>query len=215
MYKSGVVEVKALSSISLEVYKGDLIAITGPSGAGKTTLLRIISGLETPTSGKVIIDGLDITKLSAFEVAWFRRRKIGFKPQEALLIPSLTLLHNVALPLLLAGYPLTKAEEAAKNLLTRLGLGDKVHRKPNEVSGGEAERASLARALIGEPPILILDEPTTHLDEDTANMVLDLLKEHNEKTKATMVVATLDEKVFAIASRAYYMKGGRLIPKSS
>ena len=214
-YKSGGFEVKALSTISLEIYKGDLIAITGPSGAGKSTLLRIISGLEPPSSGKVVIDGLDITKLSAFEVAWFRRRKIGFKPQEALLIPSLTLLHNVALPLLLAGYPLVKAEEAAERLLDRLGIGDKIRRRPSEVSGGEAERASLARALIGEPPILVLDEPTTHLDEDTAGMVLELLKEHNERTRATMIVATLDEKVFKIASRAFYMRGGKLILKSS
>lgn len=188
-----------------------IVVIAGPSGAGKTTLIRIISGLEIPTSGSVFIDGVEISRLGAYELAWFRRKKIGFKPQDPVLIPQLTVLENVALPLLFNYVDRDKAMKSAKELLEDIGLSHRLNHKPEQLSGGEYERVSFAQTIIGSPPIVILDEPTAHLDLDNSKKIASIIRRMQRETGSLYIVTTLEQSIIEGANKLVHLMNGRLI----
>jgi len=189
------VEVQALRGVSLNIEKGEFVSIQGPSGAGKTTLLNIIGGLDKPTSGRVIIDGTDITNLGEKELARFRREKIGFIFQTYNLVPLLTALENVELPMMLSGrFSEAEAQRRAEELLALVGLEERMHHRPTQLSGGEQQRVAIARALANEPAIILADEPTGNLDPDTAVGIMKVLDRIN-RTGTTVVMATHDSTI--------------------
>ncbi len=194
----GSVVTEALRGIDLEVMRGNFTCIVGPSGHGKSTLLHILGGLDRPTSGKVFLDGVDMTQLSDNELTEIRLRRTGFVFQFFNLVPNLTALENVELPLMFAGISANKQEVKAKDLLDQLGLADKLNSKPNQLSGGQQQRVAIARALANEPDILLMDEPTGNLDSGSGAEVLDYVVRVNKEGK-TMVLVTHHE---GIAERA-------------
>lgn len=187
-----------------------IVVISGLSGAGKSTLIRIIAGLQSPTSGSVYIDGIDITRLGAYELAWFRRKKIGFKPQDPVLIPHLTLVENVALPLLFNYVSKEKALCEAKRVLEEVGLGNRIDHKPDEISGGEYERTSFAQTIIGSPPIVILDEPTAHLDAESSRRIAEIIMKKQKETGSMYIVTTLEPTLIEEAEKKVCLVSGKL-----
>lgn len=210
-YKVGKCEISALEEITMHLPESGIVIISGPSGAGKSTLIRTIAGLEAPTKGSVYIEGVDITRLGAYELAWFRRKKIGFKPQSPKLIPQLTLLENVALPLMFNYVPRKRALMTAKDLLLEVGLGERIMHKPDEVSGGEYERASLAQTIIGTPPLVILDEPTAHLDPENSRKIADLVKAKQKESDSLYIVTTLEDTIIRGADLKIYINKGKVL----
>ncbi len=197
--------------MTLQLPENGIVIISGPSGAGKSTLIRIIAGLETPTSGSVFVEGVDITRLGAYELAWFRRKKFGFKPQDPKLIPHLTVLENVALPLMFNFVERKRALSIAKKLIEEVGLEERADHKPEEISGGEYERASLAQTIIGSPPIVILDEPTAHLDPDSSKRIADLIKRRQKEFDSLYIVTTLDASIIQGANQVVSIERGRVL----
>ncbi|NOZ59777.1 MAG: ABC transporter ATP-binding protein [Euryarchaeota archaeon] len=191
VYRLGRVEVRALSGISLEIPRGEYVSIMGPSGSGKSTLMNLIGALDRPTSGRVYIDGVDISGLNDDQLALLRRKKVGFVFQQFNLIGKLTALENVALPMWFAGIPRAARMRRAKELLELVGLGERLHHKPAELSGGERQRVAIARALANDPEIILADEPTGNLDTSSGMAVIELLEELNRLGK-TLVVVTHD-----------------------
>ncbi len=173
-------------------------------------MIRTIAGLETPTTGRVYVEGIDITRLGAYEMAWFRRKKFGFKPQDPKLIPYLTLVENVALPLLLNYTPESVAFKVARDLISEVGLEDRADHKPTEVSGGEYERASLAQTIIGSPPIVILDEPTAHQDPETSARIAEMIKAQQRKLNSLYIVTTLEESIIEDADQMISICKGKI-----
>ncbi len=206
--KSEVLEV--LKEVNISVPEGEIVGIFGPSGSGKSTLLHILSGLDRPSSGKVFFAGEEISSLSDEELFTLRNRKIGFLFQFHYLLPEFTALENVFLPLLIRNGNLTGAKEKAKELLATLAMAERMHHKPEELSGGEKQRVSLARALIGEPLCLFLDEPTGNLDAQHSENLLFLLKKVNSERKTTMLIVSHNERVKEIVDKVYYLVDGRL-----
>ncbi|MFW5678965.1 MAG: ABC transporter ATP-binding protein [Pseudomonadota bacterium] len=203
---SGPVDV--LNGIDLEVEAGTSLAIVGPSGSGKSSLLAVIAGLEPPTSGAIVVDGTDVASLDENARADWRRRHLGILFQSFHLIPTLTALENVAVPLELAGR--RDAEEAARTWLERVGLGARTHHRPSQLSGGEQQRVALARALVAGPRLVLADEPTGNLDGATAHDVADLLFALPREAGATLLVITHDPRLAARADRQVRMADGRL-----
>lgn len=201
----------AVRSVSCQVARGEFVAVTGPSGSGKSTLLALLSGLDKPTRGRVMLDGTDLSLLSEDQLALLRREKVGFVFQSFHLVPSLTALQNVALPLVPTGRPRADLESRAAELLRRVGLGDKGRRYPAQLSGGERQRVAIARALMGQPHILFADEPTGNLDAETGAAVLDLLLTLRQDEGITLVVVTHDRDVAARADRQIALQDGRLV----
>ncbi len=199
--------VEVLRGIDLEVPRGQFLAIRGPSGSGKTTLLGLIAGLDSPTSGRVVLDGEEITGFSEDRMAVLRGRKIGFIHQAYHLIPTLTAEENVRLPLDLAGEP---SAETARALLARVGLEDRRTHYPVELSGGEQQRVALARALARQPSILLADEPTGNLDSASGQMVLDLLAELHRENGTTLILVTHEVPVANRAGRCVLLRDGLL-----
>lgn len=198
----------ALRGVSLTVKRGELVSIVGPSGSGKSTLLNLLGALDRPTSGKVFIDGVDIYKLSDRELAELRNRKIGFVFQAFNLIPRLTALDNVQLPLLIQNVESEERKKRAINMLKAVGLGDKLYRKPSELSGGEQQRVAIARALVTNPSIILGDEITGNLDSKTTQEIVELLHELNKKFNTTFIIVTHNMEVANQTHRIIRLRDG-------
>lgn len=211
VYQLGGVEVPALRGISLEVKKGERIAISGPSGCGKSTLLNLIGCLDRPTSGKVFIDGKDVSKLGDNELAIVRREKIGFVFQFFYLIPTLTAFDNVMLPMTFTGISKSEQEKRAKKLLEMTGLKGRMDHRPSELSGGERQRVAIARAIVNNPQIILADEPTGNLDSKSGKEVINILLKLNKKEGITLVIVTHDPYIAYNAQRIIYLKDGEII----
>jgi len=208
IYGKGDTAVTALNNVSFSVEKGQFVVIIGPSGSGKSTLLHIIGGVDTPTSGKVFIDGTDVYSLNRSQLAIFRRRQIGLIYQFYNLIPVLNVEENITLPLLLDHRKEDKAR--LKELLTTLGLEDRVNHLPNELSGGQQQRASIGRALINNPALVLADEPTGNLDSKNSEEIISLLKMYNQKYNQTLIVITHDERIALQADRIISIEDGMI-----
>jgi len=207
-YRMGKVIVPALRGVSFEVKEGEFLAVFGPSGSGKSTLLHIIGCLDRPDEGKIFIDGSDVLKLSDEELAELRLRKIGFVFQFFNLLPRLTAIRNVELPLLIAGVPEREARERAMEMLRLVGLEARINHRPKELSGGEQQRVAIARALINNPKIVLADEPTGNLDTKSGWEIVQLMKQLNEKRNQTFIVVTHDPHIAETADRILYLKDG-------
>jgi len=205
--ESGSLDV--LSRVSLRIAAGETAAIVGPSGSGKTTLLILLAGLELPTDGSIRIDGRDITRLDADRLADLRRDRLGIVFQSFHLVPSLTALGNVSLPLEIAG--VERARDRARTLLERVGLGDRQHHYPAQLSGGEQQRVAIARALVHAPRVLLADEPTGNLDVNTGARIIDILFELNAESGSTMVLVTHDAEIARRCQRVFHLDAGRLV----
>ncbi len=209
-YRSGRVEVPALHSVSLTVNHGEFIAVMGPSGCGKSTLLHLLGGLMQPTSGKVIIDGIDISRLTDSERTAVRRKKIGYVFQRFNLLPTLSAKANIELAKKIHGNGHLGAN-GVENILSMLGLSEKIDFRPAELSGGEQQRVAIARAVINRPAIVLADEPTGSLDSRNSHNVLQILRDLNEKLKQTIVMITHDSEAASTASRVIEMKDGQIL----
>ncbi|HOJ95188.1 ABC transporter ATP-binding protein [Fervidobacterium sp. 2310opik-2] len=211
IYGNGPSKVIALDNVNLEIYEGEIIAILGPSGSGKTTLLNLLAGLDVPSSGQIVIDGVDITSLSEEEKTKFRAKNMGFIFQFFNLIPVLNAVENVELPMLLNKYSLSEARKRALELLEKLNI---LHRKdayPSQLSGGEQQRVSIARALSTRPKIIWADEPTGALDSKNAEQIKQLIIELNKEFSTTFAIVTHDPTVAQIANRIFRMESGKIV----
>jgi len=207
-YKMGAETVKALDGVELEIQRGEYVSIVGPSGSGKTTLFNLVGGLDKPTKGNVFIDGVDISQLDAYELAWLRCRKIGYIFQSFNLIQVLTALENVSLPTVFAGTPHDEGLKKAEKLLDQVGLGERLHHRPTELSAGQQQRVAIARALANDPAIILADEPTGNLDLNTGMEIIDLLHGLNKMRGLTLVAATHDLKMIKASDRIVWMRDG-------
>ncbi len=211
-FRTGKVVVHALRRVSLEIEAGEMVAIVGPSGSGKSTLLGLLGGLDTPTSGRVEVDSLDITDMNESQLADVRSAKIGFVFQTFNLIPTLTALENVALPAQFArSRSKVKPTRRARELLNTVGLGDRLKHRPAELSGGEQQRVALARAMVNQPALILADEPTGNLDSASGERVLEALEQMRRETGTTLVVVTHDPSVAARADRVLQLHDGRIV----
>jgi putative ABC transport system ATP-binding protein len=213
-YAGGATPVAALRGVSLALEPGDFVALTGPSGCGKSTLLHLCGAMDRPTAGRLLFDGQDLATLDDDALTRLRRDRIGFVFQFFNLLPTLTVGDNIALPCLLAGMAPREAESRAAALADRVGIGPRLGHYPQQVSGGEAQRAAIARALVHEPALVIADEPTGNLDTATGATVLSLLADLNRELGVTMLLATHAAEVAAAARRTLKMRDGRLDPPS-
>ena len=209
-YQMGPATIKALDGIELKIKRGEYISIMGPSGSGKTTLFNMIGGIDRPTRGRVYIDGVDIAKLDAYELAWLRCRKIGYIFQTFNLIPVLTAIENVMLPMIFAGVGREERIRRATEILETVGLGDRLHHKPGELSGGQQQRVAIARALANNPVIVLADEPTGNLDLHTGLEIISLLRELNKEKGVTVISATHDLKMIDVSDRIVYLRDGKI-----
>jgi putative ABC transport system ATP-binding protein len=211
VYGAGAQQSVALHEVSLRVGRGEFVAVSGPSGSGKTTLLNLVGGVDAPTSGRIAVDGRDLAGFGPSDLADFRLAKIGFVFQQFSLIPVLTAAENVELPLLfrkgLAAAERTRAVAAA---LARVGLAEKAGRRPAEMSGGEQQRVAVARAVAGDPEIVLADEPTANLDHETGGAVVALLSELNRERGTTFLYATHDPELVGLAGRVVTLRDGRI-----
>ena len=203
-------KVTALDGIDLSIAKGEMASLVGPSGSGKSTMLNLIGGLDRPTLGEVELDGQPLSKLSDDELTRVRRDKIGFIFQFFNLLPTLSCLENVSLPLHLRGWPRKKVEDRARELLDMVKLGTRVEHLPDELSGGERQRVAIARALSVYPPILLADEPTGNLDTQTGAEILKLIHDLHDRLGATVLVVTHDKTVADSCSRTIQLRDGRV-----
>lgn len=200
---------RVLSGVDLAIEDGETVAVVGPSGSGKTTLLVLLAGLEPPDAGSIEINGHDICALGSDALADLRRDNVGFVFQSFHLVPSLTALGNVALPIEIAGGD--RARERARQILDRVGLGDRTHHFPSQLSGGEQQRVAIARALVHSPGVVLADEPTGNLDLRTGATIIDLLFRLNEESGSTMIMVTHDNEVARRCQRVFQLIDGRLI----
>jgi len=209
---SGTEPLTILHSLTLTIPRGQFVAVVGPSGSGKSTLLGLIAGLDAPTSGSVVIDGVDVTRLDEDALARLRGEKIGFVFQFFHLIPSLTAHENVAVPMEIAG--IADAGQRARALLEEVGLTGRSHHYPSQLSGGEQQRVALARALANNPPIVLADEPTGNLDTATGRHIMELLREIHRTRGTTMVLVTHDADVAAAADSRLIFRDGRVVERT-
>lgn len=209
LYGKGDTQIKALDDISFNVEKGEFVAIVGPSGSGKSTLLHILGGVDTPSSGQVLVDGTDICTLDQTKMAIFRRRQIGLIYQFYNLIPILNVEENITLPLLLDGRNLDEAR--LKEIVTTLGLTDRVSHLPNQLSGGQQQRVSIGRALINNPALVLADEPTGNLDSANSREIIALLKLSNQRYHQTLIVVTHDHDIALQAGRIITFGDGHIV----
>jgi putative ABC transport system ATP-binding protein len=210
---SGDRQLTILQPLDLIVPSGRRLAVVGPSGSGKSTLLGLIAGLDAPSSGQVIVDGTDITSLSEDQLARLRGQKIGFVFQSFHLIPTLTALENILVPMEIAARP--DARERGRLLLAEVGLEGRGHHYPSQLSGGEQQRVAIARALSNDPPIVLADEPTGNLDSTTGRHVIDLLSDINRTHQTTLVLVTHDSEIASIADARISLRDGRIVERWS
>jgi putative ABC transport system ATP-binding protein len=211
IYHMGDVEVTALSGLNLVVRKGEFLSIMGPSGSGKSTAMNMIGCLDIPSKGATFLDGKDISNLSESNLAQIRGRKIGFIFQQFNLIPTLTALENIMLPMIFQNIPRSERTERAKKLLNMVDLGDRMNHKPNELSGGQQQRVAIARALSNNPEVILADEPTGNLDSKTGSTVMGFLRKLHEQEGKTIIMVTHDEHVAKNADRIEYLKDGEIV----
>jgi ABC-type lipoprotein export system ATPase subunit len=214
-YRQGENEIVALAGVSIDIPRGAFAAIMGPSGSGKSTLLHLMGGLDRPSGGELLVDGRLIGQMADDEVTLFRRTNIGFVFQFFNLLPTLTALENVTLPLVLDGRSKAEADQRAALLLEKVGLEKRRHHLPEALSGGEIQRVAIARALAFNPPILLADEPTGNLDSKTGQDVLSLLRQINQERGSTVVMATHSQEAAHCADRTIYLRDGRVERESS
>ncbi len=206
-YQQGTREVHALRDVSLTIQKGEFLSVMGPSGSGKSTLLNLIGGLDQPTGGEIFIDGRPLHGISDDELTLIRRRRVGFIFQFFNLLPILTAVENVSLPLLLEGTPFAQIKPKAVELLEKMGLGTRIEHRPEQLSGGEMQRVAIARALVTNPAVLLADEPTGNLDSHTSEDIFLLLKSLHQQGQ-TIVMVTHDPRAAAYGSRIVTLKDG-------
>jgi putative ABC transport system ATP-binding protein len=210
IYKTGKVETQALRGVSLCIENGEFTALVGPSGSGKTTLLQLIGCLDQPTSGRVIVNGKDVSQLNRSQRADMRRGTIGFIFQFFALIPTLSAYENIEMPLLLNGHSASQRRERVMELLEWVDLSDRAHHRPDQLSGGEQQRVAIARALATRPVLVLADEPTANLDTENGKQVMEIMRRLNQETGTTFVFATHDPRVIAFARRVVELRDGRI-----
>jgi lipoprotein-releasing system ATP-binding protein len=210
VYKGGV-DVVALDNINLNIKSGEFLAIVGPSGSGKSTLLNMIGLLDTPTSGQILLKGIDVTKINPNDRARLRNKELGFVFQYHHLIPEFTALENVMMPMLIAGDKKTEARDRAKALLDDVDLGDRLDNKPNQLSGGQNQRVAVARALVNRPSVVIGDELTGNLDTKSSNRIYDLLRDLNKKINQTFILVTHDMALAEKTDRILRIVDGKIV----
>jgi len=213
-YELGKTLVRALRGLDLEIEKGEVVAIMGPSGSGKSTLMHILGALDRPTAGQAVLDDLDLSEVKERQLVTIRGKKIGFVFQTFNLIHTLTAQRNVELPMIFQGLGKADRVRRAKELLKRVGLGERLKHRPNELSGGERQRVAIARSLANDPEIILADEPTGNLDTETGNAVLVLLKELSTRDGKTVILVTHDPEAAEIADRVIRLRDGCIDPRS-
>jgi putative ABC transport system ATP-binding protein len=210
VYGSGNAAVHALRGIDLDVHAGELTMLVGPSGCGKTTLLSVLAGILRPTAGTVDALGTELTRLSSWQRTAFRRDNVGFVFQQFNLLPALTAAENAAVPLVIKGYSKRKAVAAAKELLDKMGMGDRVNNLPGKLSGGQQQRVAIARALVHHPHLLVCDEPTSALDAKTGHTILELLRNVAVEGDRAVIIVTHDSRIFEFADTMARMDDGHI-----
>ena len=210
-YRIGKIEVKALRGVDLQIKKGEFVSIVGPSGSGKSTMLHLMGALDRPTEGKVYIEGVDLSKLNDQRLARLRNRRIGFVFQAYNLINRMDVIANVELPMIVRGQPRKIRRAKAKYLLETVGLGDKLHRKPMDLSGGEQQRVGVARALINDPVLVLGDEITGNLDTKTSTQIMNTLREINEESGTTIAIITHNTELAALTDRVIQLRDGTIV----
>ncbi|GMQ56389.1 ABC transporter ATP-binding protein [Vallitalea sediminicola] len=208
IYRMGNEKVEALKDISLDIKKGECCCILGTSGSGKSTLLNMMAGLEKPTKGQIIIKGQSIEKMNEKQVTKFRQKHVGFVFQSYNLLPNLTALENVAMPMIFGGISKRKREKEAKYMLEAVGLGDRLHHKPSQMSGGQQQRVSIARAFVGTPEIVFADEATGNLDTKTTMEVMELITNMANENNQTLIMVTHDTETAIYADRVIHVRDG-------
>jgi putative ABC transport system ATP-binding protein len=209
-YRRDSIEIPVLRDISIDVPAGEFLALMGPSGSGKTTLLNLIAGIDRPNAGKVVVNGTDIATLGESDLARWRARHVGFIFQFYNLLPVLTAFENVELPLLLTKLSRKEKREHVEAVLNLVGLGDRIHHYPKQLSGGQEQRVAIARAIVTDPTILVADEPTGDLDKVSAGEIMDLLDRLNKEFKKTIVMVTHDPRAAEKAHKAMHLDKGEL-----
>src|SRR3954447_18176052 len=210
-YGSGNAEVHALRGVNLDVYPGEITMLVGPSGCGKTTLLSVIAGILRPTSGRVDALGTELTKLSSWRRTAFRRQNVGFVFQQFNLLPALTAAENASVPLVIQGYSKRAALAHSNELLTKMGMGDRLHNLPGNLSGGQQQRVAIARALVHHPHLLVCDEPTSALDAKTGHSILELLRAIAIEGDRAVIIVTHDSRIFEFSDTLAQMDDGKII----
>lgn len=211
IYSNNVMEVTAVDNVNLTIEKGEFTAIVGPSGSGKTTLLNMIGGLDQATSGQIIVDGIDVSTLNSKQLVDFRLHNIGFVFQSYNLIPVLTASENVSFIMEMQGLDKATIQSRTTEILTEVGLGDRMESRPNQMSGGQQQRVAVARAMASRPKFIIADEPTANLDSKTTEKLLDIMEELNEKENITFLFSTHDQRVVNKARRIIVLEDGKIV----
>ena len=210
IYQQGEIRVTALDNVSLDIASGEFLVLMGPSGSGKSTLLHIIAGIDRPTSGECTVQGIDLTQLNESSLADWRNQNVGFVFQSFNLIPVLTAFENVELPLLLTGLDARRRKRQVQTALELVGLADRQHHLPRQLSGGQEQRVAIARALVTDPALIVADEPTGNLDAHSAQEVLGILQSLSRQAGKTVIMVTHDPKAAAFGSRAVHLEKGAL-----
>ena len=205
------VEIKALDGVNLDIKRGEFLSIIGPSGSGKSTLLNQIGILDTPTSGTILLNGVDVTKMSDKERSRTRNKELGFIFQYHHLLPDFNALENVMMPLLISGIKSSQARKVARKVLDEVGLGDRMKHRPNQLSGGQNQRVAIARALVNKPSIVIGDEPTGNLDSKASDSIYELLRKLNREHEQTFILVTHDEQMAAKTDRVIRLVDGKIV----
>lgn len=214
-YEMGDARVDALRGVNLSVAQGEFVALVGPSGSGKSTVLNLIGGLDRPSEGEIWVDGVELTAEDERGLTTHRRHRVGFVFQSFNLLPRLTALENVAIPLMFGGVPESERLARAQRLLEQVGLGDRLGHRPTQLSGGEQQRVAIARALVGQPALLLADEPTGNLDTTTGGEIMALLKALNAHRGLTLLVVTHDPEVAAFADRIVRLRDGQVVEEGA